>query len=346
MGTPDGSGAFRANNCIWRLAVVGCAWLREGARQGGEPVVKDAIAVPRVARATPCVEVPPAAYEGAGPVPRNTPRPPGLHERVLLRRPPELPGVEHWRAEASTRLWTVYHQTYTFCVADRSDAEQSWLYRRQAYGMKIGVSTMLIEPGEVHVTTKVGLADFRVLQIDPAAIEREFADEPRRPGRHFRAGQTDDPAVARALLQLCHAIEDGDADAFERRAQLRRYLFAAFARAGEHPPRIEPATCERAVLRAQEVLRARFSESLNLDEIAAYAGASKYYLERCFRVRFGVPMHRYLKLLRLDHARRLLQRGLPAIDVAHETGFSDAAHMGRVFRAELGFTPGMYARAG
>jgi AraC-like DNA-binding protein len=58
-----------------------------------------------------------------------------------------------------------------------------------------------------------------------------------------------------------------------------------------------------------------------------------------------VPMHRYLMLARLGHARRLLQSGLRAVEVAHEVGFSDAAHMGRIFRTDFGFTPGAYARA-
>jgi AraC-like DNA-binding protein len=41
----------------------------------------------------------------------------------------------------------------------------------------------------------------------------------------------------------------------------------------------------------------------------------------------------------------LLRRGVPAIDVARSTGFFDSAHLTRAFRAELGITPGAYARA-
>jgi AraC-like DNA-binding protein len=253
--------------------------------------------------------------------------------------------VEHWRAEASTRLWTLHHSTYTFCVADSSPGLQAWTYRRSSYGMREGVSTMLIEPGEVHVTTKVPLANFHVLLLDAAAIAREFTDEAERPGGHFATGQSDDPVIARAFLRVCHAVEDPDVGPFERRSLLRRFLFLAFARASERPPVVEQTSCERGVLRARDLLVERHVDPPGLDEIAAQAGVSKYHLERSFRARFGVPMHRYLMLVRLGHARRLLQRGLRLVDVAHEAGFSDAAHMGRIFRTDFGFTPGTYARA-
>src|SRR5882757_7993427 len=94
-------------------------------------------------KASPFVVVPASAFETAGVVPQTTERPPGVRERVLLRRPADLPGVEHWRAEASTRLWTVHHLTYTFCVADRAPGPQAWTYRRRTYGMREGITTML-----------------------------------------------------------------------------------------------------------------------------------------------------------------------------------------------------------
>jgi AraC-like DNA-binding protein len=211
--------------------------------------------------------------------------------------------------------------------------------------MREEISTMLIEPGEVHVTTKVPLANFHVLLLDPGVIAREFTDEAGPPGGHFATGQSDDPLIARAFLRLCRAIEDSDVGPFERRALLRRFLFLAFARAGERPPLIEQTSCERGVLRARGLLLEHHADPPGLDEIAARAGVSKYHLERSFRARFGVPMHRYLMLARLGHARRLLQSGLRAVEVAHEVGFSDAAHMGRIFRTDFGFTPGAYARA-
>jgi AraC-like DNA-binding protein len=291
-----------------------------------------------------CVVPPATELESAGHAPRTTPRPPNQPERVIVRQLTDLRGIEHWHVEASTRLWTLYHERYTFCVAHSCPGPQAWWYRRRTYRLNAFTSTMLIVPGEVHVTTQVPLASFHVLQVDPAIVQREFGEEARAVVRGFSSGQTDQPAVARHFLSLCRAIEDSDVDTFERRALLRQFFLAAFSVDCEERHKLVHSGCERSVMRVRDIVRSRLTDPLTLELLERETNTSKYYLERSFRTKMGVPIHRYLKLVRLQRAQELLRSGVLAIDVARQAGFFDSAHMCRTFKAELGFTPGAYAR--
>jgi transcriptional regulator GlxA family with amidase domain len=100
-----------------------------------------------------------------------------------------------------------------------------------------------------------------------------------------------------------------------------------------------------AVRTAVEYLHDDITRNVSLDELAAAAGASKYQLVRRFTAVIGVPPHTYQVALRVNLARRLLERGERATDVAGLAGFADQSHLNRHFRRRLGKTPAQYAQA-
>ncbi|HEY5375670.1 MAG TPA: AraC family transcriptional regulator, partial [Polyangiaceae bacterium] len=93
------------------------------------------------------------------------------------------------------------------------------------------------------------------------------------------------------------------------------------------------------VRRAAERVRENIADSLSLSDLASEMNLSKFYLARSFQRSLGVPPHRYRRLLRLQCARRLLERGFTVIDAALETGFVDAPHLSRAFCEWLGVSP-------
>ncbi|MBN8524613.1 MAG: AraC family transcriptional regulator [Planctomycetes bacterium] len=68
-------------------------------------------------------------------------------------------------------------------------------------------------------------------------------------------------------------------------------------------------------------------------------GHSYEHLCRCFVRTFGMPPLRYLTLVRMEAAKRLLLDGLPVATVANRLGYSDAAHFTLLFRRLLGLAP-------
>jgi AraC-like DNA-binding protein len=97
--------------------------------------------------------------------------------------------------------------------------------------------------------------------------------------------------------------------------------------------------------RARDYLRAHALRGVSLAEVARECGASPQHLSACFRARFGVPVHRFQTLMRLDHARRLLARGQSPSEAALACGLSDQSHLTRHFRRYVGTTPGRYVTA-
>lgn len=103
---------------------------------------------------------------------------------------------------------------------------------------------------------------------------------------------------------------------------------------------------DELVVRAQHWLQESLSRPLRLSDLAAALAASERTLMRRFRRALGdTPLH-YLQQLRLNSARRLLETtsmGVKEIVVA--VGYGDESTFRRLFKRELGCTPGDYRRA-
>jgi AraC-like DNA-binding protein len=287
-------------------------------------------------------------------------RPPPLpaaaaHACVSVRSFADLPGVEVWSATRATGRWATYNWAYGFSALDPEPAFHGrlvWTYRRATYCAG-RTSTMLLEPDEVYVTTLGSEpASFHTVLVDREVVEHELADScggpwPGRRRRHFRSPQLDDPGLHALFHELLRRLLDASVDATERQRHLRRYLTALFARAGSDPVATAPAgaACERAVRRARELIENDYAGALSLDRVARAAGVSKFHLERRFGARVGVPVWEFVKQVRVRRAMTALRAGRRPAEVATAVGFSDQAHMTRVFKELFGFTPGQYRRA-
>ena len=84
-------------------------------------------------------------------------------------------------------------------------------------------------------------------------------------------------------------------------------------------------------------------EPVSLDRLGEVAGLSKYYLLRSFTKQKGISPYRYLETIRIAKARKLLERNVPMIEVALQTGFADQSHFSRFFKRLIGVTPRQYA---
>ena len=94
-------------------------------------------------------------------------------------------------------------------------------------------------------------------------------------------------------------------------------------------------------------LSVHLAEPISVEDMARRAHLSPSRFAAVFRETFGMPPHQYLLHLRLEHAKELL-RGtrLPLVRIAAYCGFSDAHHLSRLFKREVGMTPGAYRLEG
>ena len=85
-----------------------------------------------------------------------------------------------------------------------------------------------------------------------------------------------------------------------------------------------------------------FADRIYLDQICRYAGLSKSTLLRAFTKSKGVTPYSYLENIRIGKAKKLLEQGVPPIEAALQTGFSDQSHFTNYFNRFIRLAPGLY----
>ena len=94
---------------------------------------------------------------------------------------------------------------------------------------------------------------------------------------------------------------------------------------------------------AQSILHDSFAEPMTLADIAAQVGVHPVHLARAFRKCHRCSLGEYQRKLRIEYAsRQLLVTKLPIAAIALSAGFSDQAHLSRVFKNQTGMTPSRY----
>ncbi len=164
----------------------------------------------------------------------------------------------------------------------------------------------------------------------------------------FLYGRVFDSATVRSLVQRMWSLSDDEsgpsrllarAAGCEILAELCRMGGAAFApsRGGLAP---------WAQRRCLELMRARLSEDISLDELAAEARLSAFHFARMFKESLGVPPRVYLTQLRIEKACELLEHtDLPITEIALEVGYSSNQVLARVFLKHRHMSPTDYRRA-
>jgi AraC family transcriptional regulator len=99
------------------------------------------------------------------------------------------------------------------------------------------------------------------------------------------------------------------------------------------------------VVRVRDVLHDSFPHAISVSRLACTIGVHPVYLTRAFRARFGCAVTEYVRHLRVRAAAHRLACSCETLcHVAGATGFADQAHLTRVFKRDIGVTPGQFRR--
>ncbi len=97
--------------------------------------------------------------------------------------------------------------------------------------------------------------------------------------------------------------------------------------------------------RVAEELAASYTRPWSLRALAHEAGVHPVHFARAFRAAFGESVGEHVHRLRVEHAARELARTTSAIaEIATDAGFTDQAHLTRIFRRRTGATPARFRR--
>jgi AraC family transcriptional regulator len=192
---------------------------------------------------------------------------------------------------------------------------------------------------------------FRSLSF-PVAQWQDLLDEAsdgqsslERPQLHIEQFQT--PTIQSALRNLWALCDEEGAPSRLLARAAGCEILAELCRLGGAPLKhAKGGLAPWAERRCVEMMRARLSEDISLDDLAGEAQLSPFHFARMFKQSIGVPPRIYLTQLRIEKACQLLEMtDLPVTEIALEVGYSSNQVLARVFLKHRHMTPTDYRRA-
>jgi AraC-like DNA-binding protein len=239
-----------------------------------------------------------------------------------------------------------WHESYALGVVEGGAART--LHCGREYVAPAG-AVMCVNPREVHTGEPLSPSSggrYRML-YPSIALMQQLAVELHLGSAApvlFRAPVIHDPELARMVVAACDCLEGRSVDSTVA-AALRAVLARLIARHRAPFARAELRREHSAVLAAQQYMVSHLRDRVTLDDLAAHVALSPFYLTRLFSASTGMAPYTWLEHARVRHAGELLRSGVRISDVAHDTGFSDQAHLTRRFKRVVGIPPGQFVRA-
>lgn len=231
------------------------------------------------------------------------------------------------------------HDTYTIAVT--TAGVQSFNYRKKRWRSLPG-QVMILHPDEMHdgyCCDQTGFS-YRAAYLPPLHVQTVI-DGDELP--FLAEGVSTDPDLvgsAHRLIAMCSTVNE----LFGYQDALYQFVSAMQRCEGSLPAR--RSVNREAVMRVREFLDSVPGPGTNLDQLEEIAGYDRWQLSRDFRTLLGTSPYRYLQCRRVQRATQLLRSGLGIAAAAHEAGFADQSHFGRVFKRTFGTTPLAWHRPG
>lgn len=229
------------------------------------------------------------------------------------------------------------HDSYTICVT--LGGVQSFTYRGARRAARAG-DVVILHPDEMH-DGEAGTDEpfgYRALALDPVQLRPMLGDAPLP---FIDGGVSNDPELARIAGALLTDFDEPDDDDLSDHLHT---LADTLLRVGGHTP--GSSTPDTAALdRVHEFLCETLDRPVDMEELEAIAGRSRWQVSRDFRHCHGTSPYRFSMMRRLDAARTALATGQTLADTAYAFGFADQAHFTRQFKSAYGQTPRAWQRA-
>ncbi len=270
----------------------------------------------------------------------------GPRDSATLWLEPRYGDLECLSAHFQTHVYEPHsHETYVIGTI----VEGCEKFQLGGATLRAGPGDMcFVNPDTVHDGEPDGFGyAYRMIYPSVELIRQTAQDLTGRTPRgtlSFPAPVVRDPETSRAFAAAHWAMQQKKA-ALEIDEAMLGVLALILARHVKLDPEEKPAEERSAVTRVRDYLTANVAENVDLATLSAITGLSRSHLIRAFKRSTGLTPHAFLVDQRIRLARRLLANGEAPVSVAAACGFADQPHMTRAFKARIGVTPGVYARA-
>lgn len=203
---------------------------------------------------------------------------------------------------------------------------------------------LLFNPFDSHTCEQIDdkVLDYRCINIKPEIMKKTVFEIT---GKNYLP-KFNQPVIFRSelvpLLQELHYIIMEEELGFKKE---ELFFFLIEQLIEEHTEPNLQSNLENTNIEIQAVcdyLENNYAEHIILDELSTIAGMNKYSLLRNFTKLKGITPYRYLENIRVNKAKKLLEKGVEPIDAAIQTGFVDQSHFTNFFKNFIGLTPKQY----
>jgi AraC-like DNA-binding protein len=249
--------------------------------------------------------------------------------------------IEAYRFEGIVQPFPNHFHEY-YVIGFVEDGERCLSCKNKEYYIQKG-NVVLFNPGDNHacVQSDDGTLDYRGFNISKEVM-LDLAEEVT--GKRELLGFSknvifDDEVIC--YLQPLHELVMKGSNEFEKEENLLLLISMLIQRYGQPFEDCIP-TCRDEIEKACQFMEQHFSEHIYLEQLCRQTNLSKSTLLRAFTKSKGVTPYSYLENIRIGEAKKLLEQGIPPVDAAFQTGFSDQSHFTNYFNRFIGLAPSVY----
>ncbi len=263
---------------------------------------------------------------------------------VTYYRDPSLPGIDICRVARSDHHFPEHFHDDLYIISLIMSGNCYCLGKGRQDEASVAGNVTLINPGQIHSGAPAddSRLDYAICHLSLEAMAGLVRETGSGPRPEFTKALVNDPKTT-ALMTHFFKTMISSQDSLEKESLMVAVSHFILSRYGlesgqgrDHRLRHQP------VARAREILSCELDRKLALENVAQTVGLSRYHFLRTFKRETGLSPHHYRTLKRVEAAKTLLSDGMPQVQVALETGFTDQSHFSNTFRRYVGATPKQY----
>jgi AraC-like DNA-binding protein len=263
-------------------------------------------------------------------------------KEVQFYRDIDLPYFELKECDTSRLSYKKHtHEEYSLGIVDKG---RSAFWYEGKYEEVSPQTIVFIPPNLVHSCNpqQKDHWKYKMLFINTAWVDSFMRSKERTLLKHSIVKANADPE----LLNLTNKMMDDlrkDISPLEKEES----IIAIFDKLVSHFKQIKNNNIKKELSKlkiVKEYLHSKFFEKITLDHLEQVSGLNKFHIIRLFKEEFNIPPHTYQTLLRINYAKKQLQKQRPITEVALEVGFYDQSHFIKVFKSQMGITPDKYEK--
>ena len=160
--------------------------------------------------------------------------------------------------------------------------------------------------------------------------------------QHIRQNVSEERRTDKVYQEVCNITYEKLAE-LQTVKELKKTMVDIIEKISELQERPSGRSYSKAVEEGMALIEARYNQNLSLEEICLEIAISKNYFCYLFKRETGMSIWNYLTVIRLQHAKKLLEKTeLKSYEIAFQVGYDNPSYFSKLFKKYELMTPNEY----